>query len=74
MNEDKKIIPENAENQPLTDDQLEDVTGGARLTVRLMDNTYVKCAVDPRHSWPNGATVCPVCGSTKFVRNVRQGR
>ena len=74
MYEDKKIIPENAEIQPLTDEQLEEVNGGALMTIRLLQNTYVKCAIDPQHPWPNGAKVCPVCGSTEFIRNVRQGR
>ena len=74
MTNEKKNIPETTEAMPLTDDQLEDVTGGAGLTVRLMDNSYVRCAIDPRHPWPNGAKVCPVCGSTKFIRDVRSGR
>ena len=66
MTDSKKNMP-----AELTEDQLEEVTGGAGLTIRLMSTNSLKCAVDPRHVWPNGARTCPVCGSTKFVRDVR---
>ena len=64
MTDSKKNMP-----AELTEDQLEEVTGG--LTIRLMSPNSLKCALDPRHVWPNGARKCPVCGSTKFVRDVR---
>lgn len=64
MTDSKKNMP-----AELTEDQLEEVTGG--LTIRLMSTASLKCALDPRHVWPNGARKCPVCGSTKFVRDVR---
>ena len=69
MTENKKI-PENAENEPLTDAQLSGVTGGEDLSLSAMPIIYLKCAVDSRHIWPYGIDTCPVCGSTEFVRTV----
>lgn len=69
MTNEKKNIPETTEAMPLTDDQLEDVTGGAGPTIRLITGVYLRCAVDPRHTWTTGAKVCPVCGSKRFVRS-----
>lgn len=64
MTDSKKNMP-----AELTEDQLEEVIGGAGVTIRLMSTThFLKCAVDPRHVWPNGALKCPVCGSTRSVR------
>ena len=66
MTDSKKNMP-----AELTEDQLEEVTGGAGLTIRLMSTMEnLKCAVDPRHVWPNGARTCPVCGSAEFIRTV----
>ena len=69
MTENKKI-PESTENKPLTDEQLEKVTGGEDLSLSAVPIIYLKCAVDARHVWPYGAAACPVCGSTEFVRTV----
>ena len=69
MTENKKI-PENAENKPLTDDQLEEVSGGEDLSLSAVPMIYLKCAVDSRHIWPYGIDACPVCGSTEFIRTV----
>ena len=70
MPEEKKIIPETNEIKPLTDDQLEEVTGGEDLSLSAMPIIYLKCAVDARHIWPYGVDACPVCGSTEFIRTV----
>ena len=64
---DNKKIPENT---PLTDDQLEEVTGGEDLSLSAVPMIYLKCAVDARHIWPYGIDACPVCGSTEFIRTV----
>lgn len=66
MTEEKKTMPETNEIKPLTDEQLEEVSGG--VMVRLAATTVLKCAVDARHYWPAGAKACPECGSTKFIR------
>ena len=66
MTENKKI----PENKPLTDDQLEEVTGGEDLSLSAVPMIYLKCAVDARHNWPYGVDACPVCGSTEFIRTV----
>ncbi|MBQ7850798.1 MAG: hypothetical protein IJ343_13820 [Clostridia bacterium] len=66
MMEEKKIIPETNEIEALTDEQLEEVSGG--VMVRIAATTVLKCAVDARHYWPAGCKACPVCGSTKFIR------
>lgn len=65
-----KIIPENNEIKPLTEDQLGEVTGGEDLSLSAVPMIYLKCAVDSRHIWPYGIDACPVCGSTEFVRTV----
>ena len=49
MTNEKKNIPETTEAMPLTNDQLEDVTGGAGVTVRLAATNYLRCAVDAQH-------------------------
>ena len=69
MNKNKKI-PETTEAKSLTDDQLEEVTGGERLKLDAPPIIYLKCAVDARHIWPYGIDACPVCGSTEFIRTV----
>lgn len=69
MTNEKKNIPETTEAMPLTDDQLEDVTGGAGPTIRLITFSNLRCAADTRHIWPSGAKVCPICGSKRFVRS-----
>ncbi|MBQ2954864.1 MAG: hypothetical protein IJE08_00220 [Clostridia bacterium] len=69
MTENKKI-PENTDNKPLTDDQLEKVSGGEDLSLSAVPMIYLKCAVDSRHIWPYGIDVCPVCGSKEFIRTV----
>ena len=69
MTENKKI-PENAENKPLTDEQLSGVTGGEDLSLSAVPMIYLKCSVDSRHIWPYAIDACPVCGSTEFVRTV----
>ena len=70
MSEEKKIIPENNEGKLLTDDQLEEVSGGEDLSLSAMPIIYLKCAVDSRHIWPYGVDACPVCGSREFDRTV----
>ena len=70
MSEEKKIVPENDKINPLTDEQLEEVSGGEDLSLSAMPIIYLKCAVDSRHVWPYGVDACPVCGSTEFVRTV----
>ena len=69
MTENKRI-PENYENMPLTDDQLEEVSGGEDLSLSAVPIIYLKCAVDARHIWPYGVDACPVCGSTEVIRTV----
>jgi len=65
-----KKFPESAENMPLTDEQLEEVSGGEDLSLSAVPIIYLKCAVDSRHIWPYGIDACPVCGSTEFIRTV----
>lgn len=67
MNENKKMIPENAENEPLTDEQLDGVAGGdARLMV--MPPVYIKCcAANPSHVYSPMEKACPECGSEEFT-------
>jgi len=65
-----KEIPESIESRPLTDEQLEKVTGGEDLSLSAVPMIYLKCVVDARHVWPYGVAACPVCGSTEFVRTV----
>ena len=69
MTENKKI-PENTGNNPLTDERLEEVSGGEDLSLSAVPIIYLKCAVDARHIWPYGIDACPVCGSTEFIRTV----
>lgn len=66
MTENKKI----PENTPLTDEQLEKVSGGEDLSLSALPMIYLKCVVDARHIWPYGFDACPVCESTEFVRTV----
>ena len=70
MSEEKKIIPETNEINPLIDDLLKEVSGGDDLSLSAMPIIYLKCAVDSRHIWPYGVDACPVCGSTQFIRTV----
>ena len=69
MTENMKI-PENTGNNPLTDERLEEVSGGEDLSLSAVPIIYLKCAVDARHIWPYGLDACPVCGSTEFIRTV----
>ena len=70
MTENRKTIPENAGSKPMTDEQLEKVSGGEELSLSAVPIIYLKCAVDARHIWPYGLDACPVCGSTEFIRTV----
>ena len=51
-----------AKKLELTDDQLDDVSGGEDLSLSAVPLIYLKCAVDVRHIWPYGLDACPVCG------------
>ena len=57
-----------AKKLELTDDQLDDVSGGEDLKLSAVPSIYLKCAVDVRHIWPYGLDACPVCGSTQFIK------
>ena len=70
MSEEKKIIPETDEIMSLSDDELEDISGGEDLSLSAIPIIYMKCAVNSRHAWPYGLDACPVCGSTEFIRTV----
>ncbi len=70
MTENRKTIPGNAGSKPMTDEQLEKVSGGEELSLSAVPIIYLKCAVDARHIWPYGLDACPVCGSTEFIRTV----
>lgn len=72
MNEEKnKNIPSEMENQniELTEDQLDEVNGGAsRLTIRIAAG-YRKCAANPAHVYVarNPNDVCPFCGAKEYT-------
>ena len=67
MNEDtRKNIPSEPEIQSteLNEDQLDEVTGGAGLTMRL-DSYTRRCTGNPSHRFVprNPQDVCPICGA-----------
>lgn len=76
MDEKKKMRPEIAENKSLTDDQLEEVTGGI-LKISLVgveketgvkrDASIRRCAANPEHRYMPLNDVCPYCGCKEFI-------
>jgi len=59
MTENKNMIPENTENKPLTDDQLEKVSGGECIpTMRPV--LYKRCSADSTNVDGKELYECPV--------------
>ena len=68
MTEDRKLIPEIAENKLLTDAQLSEVAGGETDIILVHPMAFKRCAADPTHVYVEVLDACPVCGSKEFTR------
>lgn len=65
--ENKKIIPETANNKPLSDEQLSEVWGGADPVVIVQPMPHKFCAANPTHVYIFTLDACPVCGCKEFT-------
>ena len=63
MAEDKRI----PENMPLTDDQLDEVSGGGTKTLLSYIMVCKRCAADPTHVYAETLKECPICGEKEFT-------
>ena len=68
MTENKKTIPENTENKPLTDDQLTGVTGGKTVII-VQPMGFKRCAANSEHVYVEVHDACPICGCKEFTRD-----
>jgi len=67
MVENKKNCPEPAENTPLTDERLSEVSGGEATMLIAHPVGFKYCAADPSHVYVDTLEACPVCGSKEFT-------
>jgi len=57
-------------NKPaeLTEDQLEEVSGGETVRPIVQPMYFKYCAADPAHVYPGLHDACPICGCKEFTR------
>ena len=63
MNDPKKNKP-----AELTEEQLEEVSGGEIVKIILQPMGMKRCAANPEHVYPDIHAACPTCGCKEFTR------
>lgn len=67
MTDNNKKIPEGAQSNALTDDQLAEVVGGMMDTLNVSIIHSKRCADDPSHVYADVLDACPICGCKKYT-------
>ena len=69
MTDPKKPIPEHAQSNALSDDQLAEVVGGMMGTLNAHLMRFKYCAADPSHVYPAVLDACPECGCREYTHS-----
>ena len=67
MNDLYKNLPEGAQSNALTDDQLVEVVGGMKGTFTVIATGFKCCVADPSHVYALRFNACPICGCREYT-------
>ena len=63
----KKPIPEHAQSNALSDDQLAEVVGGMMDPLNVSIIHSKRCAADSSHVYALRFNACPICGCKEYT-------
>ena len=67
MTDNNKNIPEGAQSNALSDDQLAEVVGGMMDTFNVIAIGSKCCVDDPSHVYALRFNACPICGCKEYT-------